>query len=1069
MGGLTLQLDGELRAAPRAAGARELLAWLALHSGPHPRNELAARFWPDVLDESARQSLRNALWHLRRDLAPDDGAIIVTREALELAATVEVDVRRLDAALARGEAGAAAALAERGELLRGFDQEWAIVARDDRRERLGALLAQRAEAAGEARDAVIWARRRARLDPLSEDALRDLMRHLAAAGDAAAALAAYDRFAARLQRELRVAPSTPTRALAAELRTVSTPDPSLAEPHAAPTPALDRTGAHAAPAADAVPTGAAPRTTPDVLPRPLPLTGRGTEFGALLGEWLAATAGEGGVVILEGDPGAGKTRLAAELAARAQADGARVALGIALELEGAAPLAPWAEMLDGLLDPPPDAAWVADLARLVPRLGETPGVTGDALDRVRLHEAAVAALAHVASGGPLLLVLEDAHAADAATLALTAHVGRRLRGRPALLVLTRRPAAQHGALDAIEAHLAAAGALRARVTLAPLRNLDAAQLVRAVAPLDEDGVRRAIAAADGNALLVVECARAVAAGHDGPPPSLRTLVRTLLAALSSDARAVAELVAVAGRALEPAELEALPIGDAAAAACEAMAAGLLAEGDAVGYRHALLRDAAYGAVQPPRRRVLHGSLAEALLVAGQAPPAEIARHLRRAGRDDEAVTHLADAARAARDVAALTESRAFVREALAVRPEHAELWFLLAHVDALRGQHLEARSASDRGLELLAPGDHRARGLALLDRGVWMSSVLCWPSDALADFHEAVGLLEGELGLDAERAHLAAASAWAEAVAGDPDRVDALLAEADALSPPGRSGIVDLHKLTARVNALLRQDRPHDALGHAGELESIVDRGGWSHRLGEKVWLEFSSIAAFVGEFTQALAFADRYLAVSGVLHSRRIEGLAARAYLLVRLARPDEAVAAAEEMVALADELGDDELPALARHDLGMVLCEIGEHERGVELIAGALEAGVKAPVSHARLRRAESLVALARLVEARRELRATVLAPLTPADQPETLVPRVARVQALLAHADGERDRTAALYDEAADGWRQLGALDQREAYLSNLVDLGRPPLAGLTEPARELARVQSEQRELLDAQLH
>ena len=82
------------------------------------------------------------------------------------------------------------------------------------------------------------------------------------------------------------------------------------------------------------------------------------------------------------------------------------------------------------------------------------------------------------------------------------------------------------------------------------------------------------------------------------------------------------------------------------------------------------------------------------------------------------------------------------------------------------------------------------------------------------------------------------------------------------------------------------------------------------------------------------------------------------------------------------------------------MVLCEIGEHERGVELLARALADGGKVRVAHARLRRAESLVALGSAsTRPARELRATVLEPLTPADQPETLVPRVARVQALLA----------------------------------------------------------------------
>ena len=63
--------------------------------------------------------------------------------------------------------------------------------------------------------------------------------------------------------------------------------------------------------------------------------------------------------------------------------------------------------------------------------------------------------------------------------------------------------------------------------------------------------------------------------------------------------------------------------------------------------------------------------------------------------------------------------------------------------------------------------------------------------------------------------------------------------------------------------------------------------------------------------------------------------------------------------------------------------------------------------------------------------------------------------------------RSARTGCFAEAAAGWRRLGALDQREAYMSNLVDLGRPPVAGLTEPARELERVEAEREELLHAQ--
>ena len=218
---------------------------------------------------------------------------------------------------------------------------------------------------------------------------------------------------------------------------------------------------------------------------------------------------------------------------------------------------------------------------------------------MRLYEAVVAAVADAAAEGPLLLVLEDAHLADGASLALLAHLGRRLHNLSSLLIVTRRPVATE-ALDAAEDHLAGAGVLRTRILLAPLHDLDASALVRAAnAELDPEAVRQTVSAADGNPLLAVESARALARGHEGPPPSLMSAVRGLLRGLPTDARGVADLLAVAGRSLEPAELDALPGSAPALAAAAGVARGLLEGGDGpLGYRHALMREAAYAALEP---------------------------------------------------------------------------------------------------------------------------------------------------------------------------------------------------------------------------------------------------------------------------------------------------------------------------------------------------------------------------------------------------------------------------------------------------------------------------------------
>src|SRR3954469_23888183 len=83
LGDLAIEADGGPAAARAGRRARALLGYLALHPGPHPRGALAARFWPDVLDESARTSLRGALADIRRALGAEH--LIATREGAGLA------------------------------------------------------------------------------------------------------------------------------------------------------------------------------------------------------------------------------------------------------------------------------------------------------------------------------------------------------------------------------------------------------------------------------------------------------------------------------------------------------------------------------------------------------------------------------------------------------------------------------------------------------------------------------------------------------------------------------------------------------------------------------------------------------------------------------------------------------------------------------------------------------------------------------------------------------------------------------------------------------------------------
>src|SRR3954466_6374081 len=164
LGGLSLEAGGRPLALPASRPARELLAWLALHPGRHPRLEVAMRFWPDVLETSARASLRTTLHELRR--AVGDEPLTVDRETVGLA-PAWVDYLEVERLARAGLADDALALCA-GEPLVGLERDWASAPRDEHRERVSTLLTALADRAPDAESALRWTRELARLDPLSE-------------------------------------------------------------------------------------------------------------------------------------------------------------------------------------------------------------------------------------------------------------------------------------------------------------------------------------------------------------------------------------------------------------------------------------------------------------------------------------------------------------------------------------------------------------------------------------------------------------------------------------------------------------------------------------------------------------------------------------------------------------------------------------------------------------------------------------------------------------------------------------------------------------------------------------
>ena len=248
LGELALEVDGEHLELPASRRARSLLGMLALERRTHPRGQLAARFWPDVLDESARTSLRSALSALRRALGADaDRYLLATRDTVALAGPDEVwtDIGEFERLVAEGLFEDALELS-RGDLLEDLDDDWVYERRDEHRARVAALLermAAAAQAAGDLATAVALTRRQVALDPLSEEAHRELIGRLAANGDRSAALTTYRRLTDRFASELGIVPSPATRELVERIRAgAATPQPVAALPSDSPPPGSPVTG-----------------------------------------------------------------------------------------------------------------------------------------------------------------------------------------------------------------------------------------------------------------------------------------------------------------------------------------------------------------------------------------------------------------------------------------------------------------------------------------------------------------------------------------------------------------------------------------------------------------------------------------------------------------------------------------------------------------------------------------------------------------------------------------------------------------------------------------------------------
>jgi DNA-binding CsgD family transcriptional regulator len=368
---------------------------------------------------------------------------------------------------------------------------------------------------------------------------------------------------------------------------------------------------------------------------------------------VLAQAGEGagGMVLVSGEAGIGKTRLCAELSRWHRQRGGRVLLGRAAPQETSIPYAALADALRAARRAEP-AVWEAARARagilwaVAPELASEASGPERSVDRPVLFEALLDAVDEAAGDGTVLWVLDDIHWADDSTWEFVGYAARRVADLALVLVVTYREE------EIGPAHPWWPGLVQLKrkpgVVSLPLARLSAAdgeRMVRAIDPaLPQATVAKIVERGAGTPLLVEELASLAS----GPgelllvPDIVRATMRERAGRLGPAGRALLEVAAVAGMEMDAGLLASvLPRGQPG----DLAAVGLLErEEDRFRFRHPLLQEAAYDEVPAEQRRTLHEQVAAALAETGSQSAERVAYHLERAGRPEVALSVLDSAA-----------------------------------------------------------------------------------------------------------------------------------------------------------------------------------------------------------------------------------------------------------------------------------------------------------------------------------------------------------------------------------------------------------------------------------------
>ena len=961
-GRLVVEWDGERleRDLPGRQG-RLLFAYLVLsRDRPVRRDELVEALWSeegppptgDSLLAPPLSRLRKAIGASRLEgrgelsLALPPDTWIDWEAAHRGLVEARAAVQRGDWRAAWEPAREAVAIAE-GGLLPGLEALWI----DERRRELSDLRVEALETMaavgvgirGPSELAAAEAAARSAIDsaPFRESARAALMEVLRARGNVAEALMVYDELRRLLMDELG---TTPGPALVALHERLLTADEEPAPPPAAAPPA---------PAAGPGPAIGLPDRIVEYMQAPL--VGRQAPLQRLRAELRKVEDGGAGLVLLAGEGGIGKSRLAAALAQEATAF---TVLYGRCDDEELFPFGPWIRMLGGYLERVPDAELPGllvddgpDLARLLPDLRARvpdlppPHAADPETDRRRLFGAVTALIERLAARAPLLMILDDLHWADRSSLLLARQLIRSTRDQRILVLGTYRDnelTSRHALFETL--------ADLERDRPLPRLHLDGLDLDEVGAlvgethggPVDGNTVRTIREETNGNPFFVKQLVRDLEEGGDAArrqsggfhvPDGLRDVLQSRIGRLPEGAERVLQVGSLIGREFELSILERvvdMPEDELLDALDAAVRAGMLNE-DAgspgrYGFAHSLLRKTLEEDLTATRRARLHRRIGEAIEARcrDRLEPwlVDLARHFGAAGPDevDRAVSYYLRAAEQAEARLAYDEVVDLSRAALEARErdepvdeaERARLLRQLAGALWLAGRWEEARDTYARS----ATAAREAQAVTLFAKAALGHAGSAWERFGTED-SASVDLLEEALRmLPAEDSPLRA-------------RVLARLGE--AIYPSGDSE----ERLAQLVSDAVDMARRVDDLEALADALSAAQYAHW--RPGQQgrrleVAYELVSVAERLGDL--------HFVA----------EARAWRAIVLLELCRRDEADADLDRHARLAYSLQQPELLMHSSALRSMRALLTGRWAEGERAAAEVLSAGERSRALDAR-----------------------------------------------------------------------------------------------------------------------